>query len=64
MLRVCLLYTSREVGYLFGQYKRIMGTFEGGTITGKGIPFGGSCALCLQRWGCLLYTSSSPACAS
>ncbi len=33
---------AREVGYLFGQYKRIMGTFEGGTITGKGIPFGGS----------------------
>ena len=35
---------AREVGYLFGQYKRIMGTFEGGTITGKGIPFGGSLA--------------------
>ena len=35
---------AREIGYLFGQYKRIMGTFEGGTITGKGIPFGGSLA--------------------
>ena len=35
---------AREVGYLFGQYKRITGAFEGGTITGKGIPFGGSLA--------------------
>ena len=35
---------AREVGYLFGQYKRITGTFQGGTITGKGIPFGGSLA--------------------
>ena len=35
---------AREVGYLFGQYRRITGTFQGGTITGKGIPFGGSLA--------------------
>ena len=35
---------AREVGYLFGQYKRLMGNFEGGVITGKGIPFGGSLA--------------------
>ncbi len=35
---------AREVGYLFGQYKRLRGAFEGGTITGKGIPFGGSLA--------------------
>ena len=35
---------AREVGYMFGQYKRIRGSFEGGTLTGKGIPFGGSLA--------------------
>ena len=32
---------AREVGYMFGQYKRIKNVFEG-VITGKGIPFGGS----------------------
>ena len=35
---------GREVGYLFGQYKRIVNQFEGATLTGKGIPFGGSLA--------------------
>ena len=34
---------AREVGYLFGQYKRLTGSFEG-VLTGKGIPFGGSLA--------------------
>jgi len=32
---------AREIGYLYGQYKRITGAFEGGVITGKGIPYGG-----------------------
>ena len=32
---------AREVGYMFGQYKRIKNVFEG-VITGKGIPYGGS----------------------
>ncbi|WP_261624587.1 NADP-specific glutamate dehydrogenase [Nesterenkonia marinintestina] len=32
----------REVGYLFGQYKRIVGRWESGVITGKGITWGGS----------------------
>ena len=35
---------AREVGYMFGQYKKIVDLFEGATITGKGIPFGGSLA--------------------
>ena len=35
---------GREVAYMFGQYKRIVGSFEGATLTGKGIPFGGSLA--------------------
>ena len=34
---------SREIGYLFGQYKRIRNEFTG-VLTGKGIPFGGSLA--------------------
>ena len=33
---------GREVGYLFGQYKRIKGAYENGVITGKGLSFGGS----------------------
>ncbi len=34
---------GREIGYMFGQYKRIKNLFEG-TLTGKGIPYGGSLA--------------------
>ncbi|WP_068433978.1 NADP-specific glutamate dehydrogenase [Piscicoccus intestinalis] len=33
---------SREIGYLFGQYKRITNRYESGTITGKGLTWGGS----------------------
>ena len=33
---------GREIGYLFGQYKRICDTFENGVITGKGLSYGGS----------------------
>lgn len=35
---------GREIGYLFGQYKRIRGAYENGVLTGKGIAFGGSLA--------------------
>lgn len=34
---------GREIGYLFGQYKRITGSYEG-VLTGKGLTFGGSLA--------------------
>ncbi|WP_439646074.1 NADP-specific glutamate dehydrogenase [Syntrophomonas palmitatica] len=34
---------GREIGYLFGQYKRIVNAFEG-VLTGKGISWGGSLA--------------------
>ncbi|HIX17156.1 MAG TPA: NADP-specific glutamate dehydrogenase [Candidatus Gemmiger faecavium] len=34
---------GREIGYLFGQYKRITNSFVG-VLTGKGIPYGGSLA--------------------
>ena len=33
---------EREIGYLFGQYKRITGEFASGVLTGKGLAFGGS----------------------
>ena len=34
---------AREIGYLFGQYKRIRGVYEG-VLTGKGLSYGGSLA--------------------
>lgn len=34
---------AREIGYMFGQYKRIRGVFEG-VLTGKGLSYGGSLA--------------------
>lgn len=33
---------AREIGYLFGQYKRIRGAYENGVLTGKGRSYGGS----------------------
>ena len=33
---------AREIGFLYGQYKRITGKYESGVITGKGISYGGS----------------------
>ncbi len=33
---------GKEIGYLFGQYKRIRGAYENGVLTGKGLPYGGS----------------------
>ena len=33
---------GREIGYLYGQYRKLRGAFENGTITGKGMSFGGS----------------------
>ena len=34
---------AREIGYMYGQYKRIRGLFEG-VLTGKGLSYGGSLA--------------------
>ncbi|MBQ4644925.1 MAG: NADP-specific glutamate dehydrogenase, partial [Clostridia bacterium] len=56
---------AREIGYLFGQYKRICNNFENAVLTGKGISYGGSlirpeatgygavyfCNEVLKRWG-------------
>lgn len=33
---------GREIGYLFGQYKRLTNKYEAGVLTGKGLSYGGS----------------------
>ena len=33
---------GREIGYLFGQYRRLKGVWENGVLTGKGFSYGGS----------------------
>ena len=33
---------QREIGYMFGQYKRMTNRYESGTLTGKGLTWGGS----------------------
>ena len=33
---------GREVGYMFGQYKRLTNRYEAGVLTGKGLVYGGS----------------------
>ncbi len=56
---------AREIGYLYGQYKRICNNFENGVLTGKSISYGGSlirpeatgygavyfCNETLNKWG-------------
>lgn len=33
---------AREIGYMFGQYRRMRGSFDTGVFTGKGVNYGGS----------------------
>ncbi|EGS37102.1 MULTISPECIES: NADP-specific glutamate dehydrogenase [Megasphaera] len=33
---------GREIGYLYGEYRRLKGAFENGVLTGKGFSYGGS----------------------
>ena len=33
---------AREIGYLYGEYRRMKGVFENGVLTGKGFSYGGS----------------------
>ncbi|WP_454225975.1 NADP-specific glutamate dehydrogenase [Propioniciclava flava] len=33
---------TREIGYMFGQYKKLTGRYESGVLTGKGLDWGGS----------------------
>lgn len=45
---------AREIGYMFGQYKRIRGMYEG-VLTGKGLSYGGSLARTQATGYGLLY---------
>ena len=45
---------AREIGYMFGQYKRIRGVYEG-VLTGKGLSYGGSLARTQATGYGLLY---------
>ena len=45
---------GREIGYLFGQYKRLTGSYEG-VLTGKGLSYGGSLARTQATGYGLLY---------
>ena len=47
----------REIGYLFGQYRRITNRYESGVLTGKGVGWGGSQARTeATGYGCVLFT--------
>lgn len=53
---------AREIGYMFGQYKRIRGTYEG-VLTGKGLSFGGSLARTeATGYGLLYFTEEMLKC--
>ena len=53
---------AREIGYMFGQYKRIRGLYEG-VLTGKGISYGGSLARTeATGYGLLYFTDEMLKC--
>ena len=53
---------GREIGYMFGQYKRIRGVYEG-VLTGKGLTYGGSLARTeATGYGLLYYTEEMLKC--
>lgn len=53
---------AREIGYMFGQYKRIRGVYEG-VLTGKGLAYGGSLARTeATGYGLLYYTQEMLKC--
>ena len=49
---------AREIGYMFGQYKKIQGSFEG-VLTGKGLTWGGSLARTEATGYGLLYLTNA-----
>ncbi|MDD5947633.1 MAG: NADP-specific glutamate dehydrogenase [Oscillospiraceae bacterium] len=49
---------AREIGYMFGQYKRLRGLFEG-VLTGKGLSYGGSLARTEATGYGLLYITDA-----
>ncbi|RAV22366.1 NADP-specific glutamate dehydrogenase [Paenibacillus contaminans] len=49
---------AREIGFMFGQYKRIHGGHEAGVLTGKGIGYGGSLARTeATGYGCVYFVN-------
>jgi glutamate dehydrogenase (NADP+) len=49
---------AREIGYLFGQYKRISGGHQAGVLTGKGIVYGGSLTRTeATGYGCVYFVN-------
>ncbi|GGD96093.1 NADP-specific glutamate dehydrogenase [Paenibacillus nasutitermitis] len=49
---------AREIGYMFGQYKRIRSGNEAGVLTGKGIHYGGSLARTeATGYGCVYFVN-------
>ena len=49
---------GREIGYMFGQYKRIRGGNEAGVLTGKGVGYGGSLARTeATGYGCVYFVN-------
>lgn len=49
---------GREIGYMFGQYKRIRGANEAGVLTGKGIVYGGSLTRTeATGYGCVYFVN-------
>ncbi|MDA8372409.1 MAG: NADP-specific glutamate dehydrogenase [Nocardiopsaceae bacterium] len=50
--------SSREIGFLFGQYRRITNRWEAGVLTGKGLDWGGSQARTQATgYGSVLFTA-------
>ena len=49
---------AREIGYLFGQYKRLTNRYEAGVLTGKGLIYGGSRARTeATGYGCTYFVN-------
>ncbi len=47
---------GREIGYMFGQYKRIQNAFHAGVLTGKAVGYGGSLARTeATGYGCVYF---------
>ena len=50
---------GREIGYLYGQYRRLKGVWENGVLTGKGLTYGGSLARTeATGYGLLYFTDA------
>ena len=49
---------GREIGFMYGQYKRIRSAYENGVLTGKGLTFGGSLARTeATGYGCVYFVN-------